>query len=280
MPKPKEDKPVKAESNPIVENIKVENEQIEEEGAKDSPKPEGNQPESKEPVKVESESKPEAKPDVKDSDKGQPVKVEPKADDKEIAAAISKANEKTSRELDLVAGLLRDNPEKLQELQEKEPKLFEKLQRRIPDLVIPEKEDETPAKVSKLSEMLKALVKKDEERDFEDWRDMNGIADADFKERKAILEDNARTLYDEGVVKDWNQAIHFAGKIVFPHLDTKPVDNTKLSKLRGQSSTPSKVAPAKSGMSEEDYAIMKREGMTEDDYKKTQTDEIFAPGII
>jgi len=226
---------------------------------KDSGSPQGNQsqPETKEDAVI-----PNA---AKDSDEGQPGK-------EDVASAISKANEKVLKDLETVAAMLKDNPEKLDELRAQHPQIYDRLVKRVPDLFVEKAQVEPEAKAAKLANILDSVLKRQEEKDFENWRKNNGIAEADFAARKTQLEETARIIYGENLVKDWSLAIKAAGEIVFPHLSSAPVDDAKIVQLKGQSTSVSTIAPGNSEeFDENDRAIMRREKLSKDQYKKIQS---------
>lgn len=215
---------------------------------------------------------------------GQPAKSEkpegPTEEEKARARAITEANKKTQQELETVVGLLKGNKEKLDALKASNPKLFDKLISRVPDLYGPEARKEEDK--DKFHVLLETVLTQQEESDYDEFRDASGIAEADFAQRREKLKETARILYDEGLVKDWKRAIRDAGKIVFPHLVSTPVDTDKLKKIKGQKVSVSGGAPSPSSeMDDDDKAIMSREGVTKEQYSKmVKGDEIFAPGIL
>lgn len=197
--------------------------------------------------------------------------------DKEIAAAISKGTAKADRQLEQVLGLLKDSPEKIAELQESSPELYEKLERRFPDAF---NVTEVPVKESKseLVSMLGDLLGAREVQDVESWRDNNNITEADFEPKQAEVVSRAKTLLAEKLVPTWEDAVRFAGEMAFPSSKSKPVNTKKLGKMKGQSVAGSNRVPVVSNdFDDDDKHIMDREGMNESDYKGALKGPIVAP---
>lgn len=261
-------------SDPIVDdlisNIKVEEneeQEVSQETVKDSPS-EGN------PVNEEVSQGDDI---VKDSTSvGQPD-----VNKESIQSAISQANEKTMKNLEEVVAML--PVEKLAELEESNPHLFNKLKQRIPE-VLENKETYVPSdnKADKLEALLETILEAQEQSQIETWRESNKITKEDYLKRKQEFEETAKTLLELDKISDFDQALRLAGEIHFPHLVSTPVDISKLNKIQGQSVNTSNMAPSLTGgeFSDEDYSIMKRNSMTEDEYKAAMKGEIFAPDIL
>lgn len=225
---------------------------------------------------VETPKEPEAS--VEDSEQGQPVDEVKTLTQDEIASSISKATENTFKKLEVIAGLLKDNPEKLAELEKSDPKLFDKLKKRNPNMfntvVLP-----TEEKTFKADVVLKEYLELQEKNTFNAWRKENKISDADYKVYGPKFEETAKALLDEGYVKGFGQALKVSGGIAFPHLDGKPVDNEQLNKMQGQSPKTSILTPANTGYDENDIRIMKKTGLSEKQFNKVNDVEILPPGI-
>lgn len=227
------------------------------------------------------EREPASQPQVvKDSDEGQPDKEEEKVySASEVASAISKANETSQQNLEMVLGLLKDNPEKLAELEKANPKLVQKLRNRSPELFEQPKEDEA-TKSYNLEALVTKLIDSQEKQDFEEWRKANKVSSADYTAAQKEHMEIAKTLYDNKLLPTWKQAIEHAGKIVFPHLNGKSVDNEKLKRINGQVNSVGTSVPSDSDdFDATDEYLMKKTGMSKEQFKKAQSGEIIAPGI-
>ena len=198
----------------------------------------------------------------------------------DVAAAISKANAKTQGELDAIAKLMQGKPELLEKLKEENESLYNKLEKRMPEVFRPIEEVKAEDKAGKLSAMLENLLKSQEDQEMDVWRKSNKITKADFDERKEQQREYAITLVDEGLVPDWKKALDVAGRIVFPHLSGKPVDETKLKKMGGQNISVGKTLPSKSEYTQEELRIMKDNNLTEEEFATYQRGNLMPPGIF
>jgi len=223
----------------------------------------------------------EVTPTIPDSDKdsqGQPATGEKTFTEKDVSSAISKANEKSQKQLEIVVGLLKDNPEKLEALEKSDPKLIEKLKKRSPELfdvneVV--KDADNP-----LSVMLSKILDEQENAEFESWRKRNKISEADYVKESKEFKEKARVLYDEKLVKTWTQALDVAGKVTFPHLDGSPVDIEKIEGLKGETGNLNLEVPNDSDEFDvDDIRIMRKTGLEEGEYKRVEGDTFNAPGI-
>jgi hypothetical protein len=215
----------------------------------------------------------EKDPPSEEKETGQP-------DDKKVAAAISKANAKTQSELEAIAKLMQGKPELLEKLKNENEKLFNKLQKRLPDVFREPEEVQAEEKVGKLTKMLESVLRSEEDRELDLWRESNSLTKADFSSRQEELREYAITLVDEGLVPNWRRALDVAGQIVFPHLSGKPVNREKLSSMKGQGASTGKTTPKGSGYSAEEMRIMKDNSLTEEEYESFQKGSLLPPDIF
>lgn len=221
------------------------------------------------------EPKQQEKEVEKDSEEGQPDDQK-----KDVASAISKANAKTQAELETIAKLMQGKPELQEKLKEENEKLYNKLTQRMPDIFKPVEEVKAEEKASNLSKMLESLINSQEEKEMEAWRESNKLTKADFDTRKEDFRNYAITLVDEGMVKNWKQALDIAGQITFPHLAGSPVDEGKLNKISGQTVSTGKSTPEKSGYTSEELQIMKDNDLSEEEYETIQKGNVLPPGLF
>ena len=217
---------------------------------------------------------------VKDSDEtGQPDTSE------DVQAAISKAvSGATEKHMKILEEVVRKLPkEELMELEERNPQLFNKLKNSIPEVFVEEEISAQPGnKAERLEKLIEAMVHSQEQAAFNEWRDNNAIGVEDYNKKSQEFEETAKTLFELETITDWNQALKLAGEIHFPHLSGKPVDTEKLARIQGQRVSVSSMAPSSRGgeFTEEDYTIMRREGVTEAQYREALSGEILPPGIL
>jgi len=203
----------------------------------------------------------------------------------EMQSAISKAvSGATEKHMKVLEEVVRKLPkEELAELEENNPQLFKKLKNSIPEVFVVEEEKTQPKdKAERLEKLLEAIVTAQEASSFEKWRMENEIEIGDYEKKKQEFEETAKTLFELDKISDWDQALRLASDIHFPHLSGKPVDTEKLAKMQGQRVSASNMAPASRSaeFSDEDFAIMRREGVTEDQYREAIRGEILPPGIL
>lgn len=210
---------------------------------------------------------------------------QPNPSDKDVQAAISKAvSGATEKHMKILEEVVKKLPkEELAELEERNPQLFNKLKSSIPEVFAEDEEvGQSNNKAERLERLIEAMVHSQEQAAFDEWRETNRIGVEDYSKKQQEFEETAKTLFELDKITDWSQALKLAGEIHFPHLSGKPVDTEKLTKIQGQRVNASNMAPSSRGgeWTEEDYSIMRREGVTEDQYREALSGEILAPGIL
>lgn len=247
------------------------------------------------PIVLESEGSqeeetPEGQPEGKTEEVQEPPKKESseetgstaKEDEKnvEIETRVSKATAKNDESLKSMLKLFKGKPEKLKELEENNPELFERIKQREPDFLnsLSPDEPETPDEVEELSSLLKEMMDKEEKKDAKTWADAHEISDEDYEEREANMLRKARVLLKNSLVPNWDKAVEVAGGITFPHTASSGVSEGKLDDLGNSGTKVNKnIQKTNDDLDETDKESMVITGASEEEFNKYQQEEIGVP---
>jgi hypothetical protein len=240
----------------------------------DGQEPEQGPPDALAPAVQKEESQ---TPQKENSPKGGAVPDEEEIRRREVDSRVSKATAAADESLRQVLGLLADSPEKLERLRLESPDIYARLEQRVPEKLSKTAPTQSQAGPT-MAGMLETLLREREQQDVIAWAAKKGIGEADLKARQAELEATARLLQKEtSGIKDWQQAVEFAGSIVFPSTRTSPAVPPAIPG-GSSSSAPVRVPARPDEESEIDQAAMRATGASQDEVRKfTEGDILPAP---
>lgn len=212
------------------------------------------------------------------SEEGTPEISEEEKQRRTIDAQVSKAVAKNDEGLKAMLSLLKDSPEKIAELKESNPEVYERLEKRFPDdIKQPTIETNTVNEIG-LADVVKNLLDNQEKTDMKVWAKENKVSDADLLAREDNLKQTAKILVREGLAKDFPSALLKAGPMVFPSTYSSGVDEEGIKKLEVQGAGGSNRVPSPgTSLSDIDKASIVMTGVTEEEYERYQNGPIPLP---
>ena len=201
--------------------------------------------------------------------------------DAEVNSRVSKATAKNDESMKQMLTLFKNSPEKLDEVQQENPELFQRLEERYPDFMESIKPSEAPAEtkeVSELTALLSEMMDKNDNEEINSWAKEKGVGQDDLTARFDLLKRRAKVMLTNNLVPDWSAAVEFAGEMVFPSTKSSGVDNGKLEQMGSQGS----AAPLRTPAPTDDESQIDREamavtGVSKEDYDRYQSGDVEAP---
>jgi len=250
-------------------------------------------------IKAEAADKADDVEDDDDSDDEEPIKEEDEDDDEEEEESPEDIEDEEDEEpqkseedveeeetpesagTNAVLELLKNNPEKLEQLRNENPELVKKLEAQFPGALEVEASPQDAEK-DELVSLLNTFLEKEENKAIEAWRKKKKITKEDFAKREAELKKQIKVLMNSGLADSVEVGLSVMGPVIFPHTAEAPVDENKLKKIKGKKGgKPSSISPGNSGsLSKIDKKVMKQAGIKDEkEYKNIQSGPLQVPGL-
>jgi len=121
---------------------------------------------------------------------------------------------------DIVSRLIGDDPEKLLEIAEADPKLAQRIKAQFPkrfkEITLSQNDDDIETRVQKAVQ--EHLERSNSEQALESFKDKLGMTEIEFSDIKKRLDDKARSLVRSEAADNYKQALNLALSIIEPDL--------------------------------------------------------------